>query len=339
MYNYQNKIKIILILWIWILLWVPSKIFGFDLADEIYSSFQKISNNLWKNEYLESAYLSSYSKDPFWDAMNDIDNMDMQLKIAWIQYIENELAANNCSLSKKKIQWILYYFVPDFRAELVRDIKMNVWNINNKNFTFEKSTIEKYCKEYFVCMKSKWYWALETFRKDGVLREDVRWISAATSNDIMTNCKEYFWSAYEKWKNSENRIQELKKSHAWSDKFRNATTDDSPYDIMLDLSNAGYLIYEQATPAITPVFYNLPVFSNSTQSLINNRINNFGTWMILWWRGTWTILWWHGTWTILWRSGTAFWWSGTTFWWSGASFWWNGVNFWWNTSNLQDTSF
>ena len=99
MYNYQNKIKTALILWIWILIWIPSQIFSFDLANEIYSIFQKTyDENISKNEYLESVYVPSYSKDPFGDAMNEIDSRTMQSKIAWIQYIENELAANNCSL-------------------------------------------------------------------------------------------------------------------------------------------------------------------------------------------------------------------------------------------------
>ena len=353
MYNYQNKIKTALILWIWILIWIPSQIFSFDLANEIYSIFQKTyDENISKNEYLESVYVPSYSKDPFGDAMNEIDSRTMQSKIAWIQYIENELAANNCSLSRKKIQWILYYFVPEFRAELVRDIKMNVWNTNNKNLTFEKSTIEKYCKEFFICEKSRWYGALEVFRKDGILREDVRWISAPTSNDIMTNCKEYFQSAYAKWKDNEDRIQELKISHAGSDRFRNSTTDDSPYDIMLDFSNAWNLLYEQSSPAITPVFYNLPVFSNSTQSLLNNRIKTLGTWIILWWSITWMILWWNITWINLWWSitwmilwwnitwinlwwnGTTIWWNGTIIWWNGTIIWWNGTIIWWNSTTI-----
>jgi len=39
---------------------------------------------------------------------------------------------------------------------------------------------------------------------------------------------------------------------------------------MSDLNNIGVFMYEDTTEPITPVFYNLPVFSNSAQSLLNN---------------------------------------------------------------------
>jgi hypothetical protein len=53
------------------------------LANEIYSIFQKTyDENISKNEYLESVYVPSYSKDPFGEAMNEIDSRTMQSKIA-----------------------------------------------------------------------------------------------------------------------------------------------------------------------------------------------------------------------------------------------------------------
>ena len=247
---------------IWTFVWCSNVIFGADLSDKIYDSFKKIYDNGISNDYIESAYWSKYSKDPFWDAFDDIDNMQMQLKVAWAQYIEDELAANNCSLSKKKIWWILYYYVPEFRAEIVRKMKTKGGDYKAENFIMDQSTIKKYCEEYFVCMKLVWYGG-----------RDVRWLSAATSSDIATNCKEYFQRTYAIWEANEMRMQWVKKSRAWNDKFWNATTDDSPYDIMSDLNNIGVLLYEDSVEPLTPVFYNLPVFSNSTRSLLNSKQN------------------------------------------------------------------
>ena len=296
MYNYQNKIKIFLILFIWIFLWCSGELFGYDLSDKIYTSFSKIYDKGLSDKYLDAAYSSKYPKDPFWDALENADNMKMQLKIAWAQYIEDELAANNCSLSKKKIWWILYYYVPEFRAEVARNLKVEIWDFNVKKFIFDKSTIDKYCKEYVDCRKSK-------------ESKDKSVVTASTSSDPATNCKEYFQSAYAKWSADEQRMQDVKKSQAWNDKFRNASIDDSPYDIMSDLKNIGILLYEQVTEPLTPVLYNLPVFSNSTQSLLDSQNDNYAVWDKSWWSDK--------------KSG---WWNKSLVWWSVKnSVWWNGV--------------
>ena len=127
MYNCLIKVKLIFIILI-LFLSIGSNAFCFDLADELYSTFQK-HYKLWHSEsYLQSPYISTYSKDPFKDSFDDVANMSMQLKISWAEYVENLLKEEGCSLSQKKIWAILYYFVPEFKVDLVRTMKIWLWD-------------------------------------------------------------------------------------------------------------------------------------------------------------------------------------------------------------------
>lgn len=314
-------------LWIWIILWCSNIIFGFDLWDEIYNTFKSLYDKWVSVEYLESAYKSEYPEDPFMDAFNNLDGMQKQVKVAWAQYIEDELRANNCGLSKKEIWWILYYFVPEFRAEIASGLKKEGWHKDSKKLSFNDDKIEKYCEKYYFCVQTA----------NGEYDQMALWIrkyriTASTPKDIMTNCKEYFQNAYAKWSENEKRMQAVKSAWVWNDKFWNATTDDSPYDIMLDLNSIGVFMFEDSAEPITPVFYNLPVFSNSAQSLLNNMNNNWGWWNV--WSST--LPRWERPW---WNAGNYAWMSGWYVWtgaWSTA--WWNAGNFtlprwgrpWWN---------
>ena len=297
-------------------------LFSFDLWDEIYNTFKSLYDKWVSVEYLESAYKSEYPEDPFMDAFNNLDGMQKQVKVAWAQYIEDELSANNCSLSKKEIRWILYYFVPEFRAEIANGLKKEWWHKNSKKLSFNDDKIEKYCKKYYLCVQK----ANEEYDQMALWIRKYR-ITASTPKDIMTNCKEYFQSAYAKWSENEKRMQAVKASWAWSDKFWNATTDDSPYDIMSDFNSVGVFMFEDSTEPITPVFYNLPVFSNSAQSLLNNMNNHSAWWNGVGpaWTSAWSTVWWNAGNSTLPRPWGRPWWNvGNSAWMSAwSTVWWN----------------
>jgi hypothetical protein len=40
-----------------------------------------------------------------------------------VDYIEKIIKQKNCSLSRKKIQSILYYYVKDFKEDLMKNLK------------------------------------------------------------------------------------------------------------------------------------------------------------------------------------------------------------------------
>ena len=271
MHNYLTDLKNLLILWIVILINSQNQIFWFDLTDEVASQFEKSYNWWFSDGYISRSYSSDFPKDPFWDAMTNVEEKSMQLKIAWVQYVEWALAEKRCSLSKKKIWAILYYFVPEFRAEIARSLKMNMWDYDSKKYLFSEDTILKYCREYFICEKSQWYWARETFKEEAINGNDLRWISASTPEDIKTNCKQFFEQNYREWQANEERIQNTHMAQLWSDRYRNETTKDSKYDIMVDLWIYAKLMYQDAEEPSKPVFYDLDTFNDSKKSLTDSK--------------------------------------------------------------------
>ena len=245
--------------------------FCFDLAEEVSAVFQKYYNIWYSDSYMQTPYASVYPKDPFKDAFEDIENMSMQLKVAWADYVEKLLKEEGCSLSQKKIWSILYYFVPEFKKDLVRTMKIWLWNYNSRNYTFDEDTILKYCNEYFNCSKSKWMTISDVWNN----ASDFKPITSDTAADIKTNCQEFFQANYERGQDAQSKKQNLQVAHLWTDKYRNSTTDDSPYDIMSDIWEVWRLLYTSAEKPITPVFYKLPMFANSKDLLENHKENGW----------------------------------------------------------------
>ena len=275
MYNCLVRIKSILFLWIMVLLSVGPQVFSFDLDDEISSKFKRYYDIWYSDSYLDTQYAPVYPKDPFNDAIEDIEDRSMQLKVAWAEYVEKVLKWNNCSLSQKKLWSMLYYFVPEFRTELARALKSELGDYDSKKFVFDYEKIQEYCREYYICNKSAWYSAREIF-KEWVKGNDIRGVwnmSSGTPVEVMTNCEEFFKRNYRKWQSDEENRQNVQVSQLWVDKFWNSTMNDSPYDIMIDFWSIWRLLFTEAEQPISPVVYDLPMFSNSKKSLKDHEKN------------------------------------------------------------------
>ena len=276
-----HLVKKVFIVWFVMSLWLSYQVFWFDLIDEINSKFQGIYNWGFADEYLSRTYSSNYSKDPFGDEMSNIVDRSNQLKIAWVQYVKKVLDAGGCSLSDKKIRWILYYFVPEFRMDLARDLKMEMWDYDSKKYEVSEKDVNKYCKEYFSCVESKAYTAWEIFKnmytytgEDGnriTVDMKSRPLTYGDPLNMETNCKEFFQTTYEAGKYNELIKQNAQTSRMWADKYWNRTTDDSPYDVMEDMWILAKLLYQEAEDPITPVFYDIPAFSNSKNNLRDGK--------------------------------------------------------------------
>lgn len=237
------------------ILWV-SQIFWFDLLSEINTTFKKYYDEWPSVQYLESRYEPLFSKDPFWDNIKNWETIAMQIKIAWVNRVEKALSDMWCGnvLPKKQIWWILYYFVPEFRMDIARSLKMNQWDYDSYKYMLTDDEIEKYCNTYFT-------------KCENVKKDKSESSTSPTYNGIMPNCKDFFQSYYNQGVADAKKNQNLELAVAWNDKYWNSSTDDSPYDIMLDLWVLWRLLFEDFQPAIKPVFYNLPIFSNSKKSL------------------------------------------------------------------------
>lgn len=267
MYNCQINIKVIFVLCLISIFWIGIDTFWFDLSNELSSLFQK-----WKpDSYMETAYQSNYSKDPFKDELEDIENMSMQVKMAWVDYIEKIIKQKNCSLSRKKIQSILYYYVKDFKEDLMKNLKEGLWEYDSSKFVMDEDKVESYCKDIYYCVEYGNRSSFWDYRSKVVSDLKEEKITSSTPSHILSWCKEAFKRGYEEWQMDQQNKQQVEVSWLWSDKYWNSTTDDSPYDIMVDFWNIWKILYTDVQQPVTPVFYNLPMFSNSKKSMQNSQ--------------------------------------------------------------------
>ena len=307
MYNFQNKNRIIVIL-IAMVFTFSGRIYGFDLLSEIEDTFQKIYDKWFSSEYLNTPYSSTFSEDPYWDELENTENMKTQLELAWVDMIEQALAERNCYIPKKGIRWILYYYEPEFRKDIARTLKLEGGSTDSNKFILEKDEVAEYCTDYFKC-------ELKNYRLD--YEEQKNNIAPATSKDAETNCKNFFHKYYMEGKNNEENTQTVEESQLWNDKYRNATVEDSPYDIMSDLWIVAKLLFEDSQDPIQPAFYHLPMFRWANQAAADHKNSTEGN------GSNWNN--WEN-----WESGGQWW--GWSSWWN----WENGWQWWewwgWNTS-------
>ena len=282
-----------------VLFGIHSQIAWADLTKDVSDKYKSLSENAgdW---YISRTYSPDFSRDPFGDAMTNIDEMSMQLKKSWVKYVQEALSEKWCSLADEKIHAILYNFVPEFRSEIARALKMDNMNFDSRKYVFNEEVILKYCKEYFSCEME---WSEELAHNE---------ITADTSEDIMTNCQEFFQNNYREWAANEKRIQNTKITQLWSDRYRNETTEDSPYDIMVDLWILWKLNYQDAEEPIQPVFFDIDTFDSSKGSLSQGMSSSSSTSASNgnWWSVTTSNS--HGSAATLWSSSSATLWNWTT---------------------------
>ncbi len=265
---YSCQIKKYVLVWVMLTIWLCGSVLWYNLQDEIATKFWEIYKLDLSDEYLSLPYEPLYSKDPFLDAMSIYTWMSAQTKIAWVKYVEKVLSLNGCSLSKEK-QWsILYYFLPEFRWEIARTLKIDGSDYASNNYTFDEEIIMNYCTEFYNCI---------TYKPGVDTTDETQKITSGTPENVKTNCKEFFQTNYREGQAEEKRIQNLQISWLWNDRYLNATTEESSYDVMTDLGVIWELSYLQVQKPITPIFYDLPVFAKSKASLTDNK-----NW---WWNG------------------------------------------------------
>ena len=249
MYSCHHKLLQWLILSFATLVVVNGYVVWFDLSDQIYSKFRDFRNEVSTDSYTSTVYSKNLSKDPFGEAIKQVEDRSIKQNIAWADYIEQYLKQRWCHLSKKNIWAILYYFVPEFRVKLSRTIKQELWDYDSKKYVFDDWTIKKYCEEYFICDKYD--------DKNLSSQKEI------SSENVMTSCKEFFESNYKWWEDNEKILQNVEFSQAWDDKYWNNSTEDSPYDIMIDLAVIAKLLYRDAQEPMMSVSYKMPNFGNA----------------------------------------------------------------------------
>lgn len=346
----------------------------FDLAEKIVSKFQSYFDQDSSSDF-STIYSSKFSKDPFGDAMSVVEGRSKQLEVAWAQRIEQLLKQKWCNLSKKEVRGILYYFVPEFRTELAMSLKQEYWDYESSKYVFTGWKIAEYCGKFFLCeqaeelddagyvadncaeqkdlydkCKSKCTGSVSKFGNIVPCCEDERkkydecvyewkWdkITDSKPKDVETRCKEFFTKNYEKGKINEEVLQTVEVAQIWADKYWNNTTDDSPYDIMVDLDNLSKILYYGVESPITPVMYKIPTFSNFNKNLVDSKNSDFqsaSNSLNWWWRRS------NSMWGIYATDEPNEWWEWVSLiWWELSSQDVKSENGWWYSNDLKALPF
>jgi hypothetical protein len=195
-----------------------------------------------QNDYLKKSYDSSFAGDPFRAAVEDAEGQDTEIILGGIQEIITQLQRNSCSLTQREISSILYYFDADFRARMGYKLSQATNQVSST--TLNKSTMEKACMAYNRC-----YYAPGSF-----------------GGDIMTDCKDTFLSRYRNGSTKKDRLQSVKTIQLGKDKYRNTSLDDSPYDLMYDMTAVAKILFEDIKEPYQVLFYHLPNFKGTAET-------------------------------------------------------------------------
>lgn len=326
-----------------------------SLLSDMWDVFVKYYN--WYSEaYLKEPYKTEFSKDPFKDTLESLENLTMYQRSAWIENIERELTKKNCPISKNNIIAILFYFFPEFRQDVVRSLKASSWKFWNSNYVLSKDEIQWYCLDYYRRTKvrpvtSTAKQKINEFKEGNWSSSDAaEYISSMTisptSQDVMDYCKTEFKRMYDEWESQAALKQNVESSQRWVDKYWNSSNDDSPYDIMLDFETVGQLFFKQVERADQPKLYSLPSFNDNSQGSSEDQTSSqwyYSTTEIKyvgdWWNSGWWDNWW---WNDGWKKTGNIWWNASTTptksnisannWWNNN--WWN--NGWWDDSLLWE---
>jgi hypothetical protein len=204
--------------------------FDSNIADHL----NKIIATREQKSYLERSYEASFPADPFGAIVEEIQNQKNELIIGGISEIATQLQMKGCSLTQKKISNILYYFEDSFRANMGTQIAKK----SNQFMDARPAdgAAEKACVEFNQC-----YYGNGNFK-----------------GDVMTDCKEKFQAWYREGSARKERFQTVKTAQVGQDKYWNSSLEDSPFDLMYDMSAISKILFESVQEPYQLAFYHLP---------------------------------------------------------------------------------
>jgi hypothetical protein len=193
-----------------------------------------------QNAYLKQAYSADFSKNPFETAMESVSLLRNEPVVAGIQYIKAQLQKQSCSLSQRNIVTIVSYFRPDFSALFSSQLIQNT----NKtpSLVIDKATAFKACQKFNECFPPN------TYKADG---------------DIWNMCEKFFTNWYAEGLKEKTRSQAIDTVQMGEDKYWNSSLEDSPYDVMYDISAVSKVLFESVQAPVEMAFYHYPNFSAS----------------------------------------------------------------------------
>ncbi|GHV25682.1 hypothetical protein FACS1894176_04800 [Bacteroidia bacterium] len=217
---------------------------GLDMSfdSNIAEYLNKIIATREQNSYLERSYEANFPADPFGAVVEEIQNQKNELIIGGISEIATQLQMKGCSLTQKKISNILYYFEDNFRANMGAQVAKKSNQYIDARPTGGEA--EKACVEFNQC-----YYGNGNFK-----------------GDVMTDCKDKFQTWYREGSIRKERFQTVKIAQVGQDKYWNNSLEDSPFDLLYDMSAISKILFESVQEPYQLAFYHLPNRKGSGKS-------------------------------------------------------------------------
>lgn len=189
-----------------------------------------------QNSYINAAYKSNFSADPFADAVERSVEEVLSPLLGGMENVSARIQKNSCSLSKKELSTILYYFDESFHSQMFIELSQNT-NQYFQSVPDQESAIRA-CKKYVDC------------RYGG-------------SGDILTLCRDDIVPRYQQGFKSTTRFQSVLHTQVGKDKYWNSSLEDSPYDLMYDITAIGKVMFEDIQQPVEVFFYHMPNYKGS----------------------------------------------------------------------------
>jgi hypothetical protein len=194
-----------------------------------------------QKSYLNQVYSSKFANDPFGVALKNVQDQGNEILLGGFQRVQLQLQQKSCSLAQKDIALILAYAHPPFKSTTTYQIFSDV---AFQSTTIDVNTARQACQRFNQC-----YYVPGSFK-----------------GEMMVDCVTKFVSRYTAGYAESERMQSVQMAQAGSDKYRNTSLDDSPYDIMYDISAVSKVLFEGIQEPVEVLFYHLPEFSNQKKS-------------------------------------------------------------------------
>jgi hypothetical protein len=197
-----------------------------------------------QKSYLNRAYEANFPTDPFGAVMEEVQGKKNDLVLGGIEEIATQLKIHNCSLSQKNISAILYYFNDNFRGNMEYQLLKN--SSQTVEIRYTPGAVESACKKFNQCYYT------------------------AFKGDVMTDCKEKFTHRYSEGVNRKQNLQTIQTVQVGEDKYRNTSLEDSPYDLMYDISAISKILFESIQDPHQLAFYHLPNRKGNNKNGVGN---------------------------------------------------------------------
>jgi hypothetical protein len=185
---------------------------------------------------MDKAYAPRFELDPFGAVVQDLQGQSTEKMLGGMQEVVARSQYQGCGLTQRNLTAMLHLFDMDFRAETERQLGFGSIQYLERNPNLVAA--EEACLIFNKC-----------YYPDGDFK-----------GDYMTDCKEKMLWWYRDGYRRKALAQGVRLVQLGEDAYWNAALEDSPYDLLYDLSAISKIMFEDVQEPPQLFFFQLPSF-------------------------------------------------------------------------------